>query len=204
MEPITGIILAGGESRRMGQNKALLPAPGREQITFVEHLAALMLSRCTETLLVARDETSAVAYAMLAGVRVVTDVVPGVGPLMGLYSGLRAASTSHALVLAVDMPFVQPAMLSYLLSLPRQGSIIVPVVNGAPQVLFAIYPRSILPIIEARLREGRRDPRSLLDVAPVAYLNEARLRQIEPTLRTFAGVNTPEELRDALEREKSQ
>lgn len=203
MEPISGIILAGGESRRMGQNKALLPVPGSKQNTFVEHLASLLLPLCSETLLVARDETSAANYAMLAGVRIVTDIVPGIGPLMGLYSGLRAASTSHALVLAVDMPFVQPAMLSYLLSLPRQESVIIPVVNGAPQVLFAIYPRSILPIIEARLREGRRDPRSLLDVAPVAYLNEARLRQIEPTLRSFVGVNTPEELWDTTAREES-
>ena len=197
MEPITGIILAGGQSRRMGQNKALLPAPGRAQITFVEHLAALLLPLCAETLLVTRDETSAADYAGLTGTRIVTDLIPGGGPLMGLYSGLRATSTSHAIVLAVDMPFVQPAMLSYLLSLPRQEAIIVPVVNGVPQVLFAIYPRGILPIIEARLREGRRDPRSLLNAAPVAYLDEARLRQIEPTLHSFVGVNTPQELRDA-------
>lgn len=203
MEPIAGIILAGGESRRMGQNKALLPAPGREQITFVEYLAALLLPLCTETLLVARDETSAVAYTALSGVRIVTDLVPGVGPLMGLYSGLRAISTGHALILAVDMPFVQSAILSYLLLLPRREAIIVPVVNSAPQVLFAIYPRSILPIIEARLREGRRDPRSLLNVAPVVYLDEAQLRHIDPTLRSFVGVNTPEELRDTTAREES-
>ena len=201
MEPITGIILAGGESRRMGQNKALLPAPGREQVTFVEHLAALLFPLCAETLLVARDPAAAADYALLHGARIVTDLIPGSGPLMGLYSGLRATSTSHALVLAVDMPFVQPAMLLYLLSLPRQEAIIVPVVNGVPQVLFAIYPRGILPIIEARLREGRRDPRSLIDAAPVAYLDEARLRQIEPTLRSFVGVNTPQELRDAADRE---
>jgi molybdopterin-guanine dinucleotide biosynthesis protein A len=197
MEPITGIVLAGGQSRRMGQNKALLPAPGRERITFVEHLAALLLPLCAETLLVTRDQAAAADYAMLQGTRIVTDLIPGGGPLMGLYSGLRATSTGHAIVLAVDMPFVQPAMLSYLLALPRQESIIVPVVNGVSQVLFAIYPRGILPIIEARLREGRRDPRSLLDVAPVEYLDEARLRQVEPTLRSFVGVNTPEELRDA-------
>jgi molybdenum cofactor guanylyltransferase len=184
----------------MGQNKALLSVPGRAQVTFVERLAALLCPLCAETLLVARDETSKGDYGKLIGVCVVTDIVPGVGPLMGLNSGLRATSTDHALVLAVDLPFVQPAMLSYLLALPRQEAIIVPVVNGVPQVLFAIYPRSILPIIEARLREGRRDPRSLLDVAPVTYLDEAQLRQIDPTLRSFVGVNTPEELRDAADR----
>jgi molybdopterin-guanine dinucleotide biosynthesis protein A len=200
MEPITGIILAGGQSRRMGQNKALLSSPGREQVTFVERLAALLRPLCAEMLLVARDQTAAAEYTALPGVRIVTDIVPGVGPLMGLYSGLRATSTDHAIVLAVDMPFVQPAMLAYLLALPRHEAIIVPVVNGVPQVLLAIYPRSILPIIESRLLEGRRDPRSLLDSIPVTYLDESQLLQIDPTLRSFVGVNTPEELRDAVDR----
>jgi len=199
MEPITGIILTGGQSRRMGQDKALLPIPGAEQTTFSAHLVSLLAPLCAEVLLVARDQAAAADYAALAGARIVTDQIPGVGPLLGLYSGLCETHTSHAIILAVDMPFVQPAMLSYLLSLPRQEAIIVPIVNDVPQVLFAIYPRGILPIIAARLGEGRRDPRSLLDVAPVEYLDEAQLRQVEPTLRSFVGVNTPEELRDAIE-----
>ncbi len=198
MKPITGIILAGGQSRRMGQNKALLPVPGAEQTTFIAHLVSLLAPLCAEVLLVARDQAAAVDYAALPGARIVTDQIPGGGPLLALYSGLCETHTSHAIMLAVDMPFVQPAMLSYLLSLPRQEAIIVPVVNNVPQVLFAIYPRGILPLIAARLGEGRRDPRSLLDVAPVEYLDEAQLRQVDPTLRSFVGVNTPEEWRDAV------
>jgi molybdenum cofactor guanylyltransferase len=190
----TAIILAGGQSRRMGKDKAWLPLPGQPGNTFVEHLASMLTALCSETLLVARDEAHAAAYAALAGVRVLSDKLPAYGPLMGLYSGLSAARTPHALVMAVDMPFVQPALLSFLLNQPAAGSLLVPVVNDTPQVLLAVYPRAILPLIEKCLQEGRRDLRSLLEVAPVRYIDEAQLRRVDPRLRSFINVNTPGEL----------
>jgi len=97
-------------------------------------------------------------------------------------------------VVAVDMPFVQPALLSYLLAQPRTDAILMPVIQSAPQVLLAVYPRSILPIVEECLRQGRHDLRVLLEVAPVSYIEEAQLRQVDPQLHSFVNVNTPEEL----------
>jgi len=128
--------------------------------------------------------------------RVVLDEAPGIGPLMGLYSGLKAIEVSHALVTAVDMPFVQPAVVSFLLSQPLSDELLVPMVHGIAQVLLAVYPRTIIPLIEDRLREGRRDPRSLLAVAKVRYIEEAQLRVHDPQLRSFVNVNTPQELAD--------
>jgi molybdopterin-guanine dinucleotide biosynthesis protein A len=189
-----GIILAGGQSSRMGKNKALLPLPGNEQLTFVEHLARILTACCSEVLLVVRDQAAATAYVALPNVRVVIDKTPGYGPLMGLYSGLSEIHTTHALVLAVDMPFVQPAILAFLLAQPPTDSILVPVVNGVPQVLCAVYPRSILPVIEERLNLGRRDPRSLLNMVNVTTIDEACLREIDPQLRSFININTPGEL----------
>ena len=181
----------------MGTEKALLPLPGNKQLTFVEHLAALLARQCSQVLLVARDEAQATRYARVAGVRMLIDQVPDRGPLMGLYSGLSAmdaAISSHALVMAVDMPLMQPALVAFLLAQPRSDALLVPVVNGVPQVLCAIYPHSVLPLVEQRLQEGRRDPRSLLEVAPVNYIEEAQLREVDPQLRSFINVNTPEEL----------
>jgi len=196
MQQVTGIILAGGRSRRMGTEKALLPLPGNKHITFVEHLASLLAEQCEQVLLVARDQAQADLYSMVAGARVLIDKVPDRGPLMGLYSGLSAldALSSHALVVAVDLPLAQPALIALLLAQPRSDALIVPVVNATPQVLFAIYPRTAVPLIERRLQEGRRDPRSLLEIAPVRYIEEAQLREVDPQLRSFINVNTPEEL----------
>jgi molybdopterin-guanine dinucleotide biosynthesis protein A len=194
----------------MGRDKALLPlrvgeSPGQfsveaaaiaEQQTFVARLATLLRTRCSEVILVARDEEQGRHYA-LPGVRIVADVEADIGPLMGLYSGLQAIEATHALVAAVDMPFVQPAMLDYLLAQRLDEAIVVPRVEQIPQVLLAVYPRALLPLIEERLRAGRRDPRSLLEKARVHYLEEAQLRCIDPDLRSFVNVNTPEELQRA-------
>jgi len=187
------IILAGGRSTRMGTNKALLALPGNRHITFVEHLASTLTPLCTETILVVRDANDAANYS-LAGVRVVTDNLPDYGPLMGIYTGLSAMQAPRALVVAVDMPFIQPALISFLLSQPLTNTLLVPMVNNVPQVLLAVYPRTILPLIDQRIQQGRRDPRSLLEVAAVQYIEEAQLRLVDAELRSFVNVNTPEEL----------
>ncbi len=196
MEHVAGILLAGGRSRRMGQDKALLPFPDQSRQTFLERLAALLIAQCRELVLVARDAEQATHYASLvpSSVCIVTDQVPDIGPLMGLYSGLSAISASYALVTAVDTPLLQPSVISYLLAQPRDDAPIIPLVAGIPQVLLAIYPRSILPMLEERLHAGRRDPRSLLQAMPVRFLSEEQLRAVDPQLRSFLNVNTPQEL----------
>ena len=192
---VSCIILAGGRSSRMGRDKALLPIPGDEQITFVEQLVAV-LAPIGEVLLVARDEERARDYASLQVVRIVTDQIAGGGPLMGLYSGLSAIhpASTHALAVAVDMPFVQPTLVSYLLAQAKNDRLLMPVVEDVPQVLLAVYPHTILATIEELLRQGRRDPRSLLGKVPVDYIYEAQLRTVDPQLRSFINVNTPDEL----------
>jgi len=196
--PTSGIILAGGSSSRMGRDKALLPLPGNQAVTFIEYLASLLSASCAETLIVARDQAPATGYAF-PGVGITFDKAPGYGPLMGLYSGLSAIHTQLALVVAVDMPFVQPALLSFLLSQPlAPHTLLVPVVHNVPQVLLAVYPRSVLPLIEELIQQGRRDLRCLLEVAPVQYIEEAQLHQVDPQLRSFINVNTPEELQGIL------
>ena len=197
---VAGIILVGGQSRRMGQNKALLLMPGQASLTFVEYLASLLAEMCGEVVLVARDQASGQRYLSFADAprwRQVYDQVPGIGPLMGLLSGLQAASFSHALVLAVDLPFVEPALLTWLCHFPLTDEVLVPRVQGIPQVLLARYPRSVLPVIKQCISNGRRDPQSLLDKVPVHFLEEEQLRLFDPELRSFRNLNTPEDLAHA-------
>ncbi len=198
-DTISGILLAGGRSSRMGKDKALLPLPGKQHHTFVEHLASLLALYCREVLLIVRDAAQANEYQALvpADVCVLIDETPATGPLMGLYTGLRAMrpSSTHGLALAVDLPFVLPALISFLLAQPMSETLLIPLVEQKPQVLLAVYPRTALLQIQTCLQEGRRDPRSLLTVCPVRYLQEAQLREIDPQLRSFVNVNTPDEYR---------
>jgi len=191
------IILAGGRSSRMGTDKALLPLSTAPHSTFLAHLAATFVSVCDEVLLVARDEAQAARYSIAAAdIRIVTDRVPDYGPLMGIASGLSTMQAAKALVVAVDMPFAQADLVSWFLAHARGDAITVPVVNAVPQVLFAVYPRLLLPSIETSIAQGRRDPRSLLTSVPVQYIQEAQLRLVDPQLRSFINVNTPEERRE--------
>jgi len=202
LSPLSGIILAGGRSQRMGTDKALLPFPGDSSpsstspTTFLTRLTAVLTSCCTEVVVVARDPAQASLYANLddPSVRLICDSVPGGGPLIGLSSGLSAIKTPAAFVVAVDMPFIEPAMLSHLHALYRDDTLLIPLVGGIPQVMLAIYPRSILPIIREHIEQGQRSLRCLLEAAPVQYIEEAQLRQADPQLRSFVGVNTPQEM----------
>ncbi len=188
-----GIILAGGYSSRMGKDKALLPLPGDERHTFVSYLASVLATTCEEIVLVARDGEQAGRYK-LPGIRVVTDYEPGVGPLMGIYTGLCEIRCTHALIVAVDLPCVQASLVSFLLSQALPDELVVPVVGGIAQVLLAVYPQTLLPLVKERLQAGRRDPRSLLEAAQVRYIEEAQLRAVDLRLRSFLNVNTPEDL----------
>src|SRR5947199_251218 len=90
--------------------------------------------------------------------------------------------------------------LVFLLSQPLStDTLLVPLVHNIPQVLLAIYPRSILPLVREQLLQGRHDLRCLLKVAPVQFVEEAQLRQSDPQLRSFMNINTPEELRQILQ-----
>ncbi len=194
----SGIILAGGRSRRMGTDKALLRFPNPNiHRSFLEQLVHVLKSCCSEVFIVVRDQEQASLYAH-ADAQIVLDSLPGGGPLVGLASGLQAISTDSALLVAVDMPFVTSQLLAYMILHYREGVTLVPLVNGHPQVTLAIYPRSILPIIEDLIGQGRRDLRGLLDVAPVSYIDGEELRVVDPQLRSFEKVNTPEELRKLL------
>jgi molybdopterin-guanine dinucleotide biosynthesis protein A len=182
----------------MGRNKATLPLPGGMQTTFVAHLAALLLPLCSEVIIVARDREQAAAYAahVPSSVSLTTDRVPDTGPLEGLYSGMMAMHANRAFVAAVDMPLLQPAVVSYLLDLAQgaaDDTLLIPLVHDLPQVLHAVYPRAVIPVIEERLRSGRRDPRSILQLAPVTYVGEEQLRLVDAELHSFINVNTPEE-----------
>ena len=192
----------------MGSDKALLSLPlsnigviNHATTTFAEYLTELLIHSCDDVVIVARDEVQATTISTLpyiasispTEVRVIHDRIPDIGPLMGLYTGLSAIHHPHALVTAVDMPLIQPALLTFLLSLPRDEALLIPRVHDAPQVLLAIYPRVILPDVKERLEMGRRDPRSLLDVVPVRFIEEEQLRMVDPELRSFVNVNTPED-----------
>jgi molybdopterin-guanine dinucleotide biosynthesis protein A len=193
-----GIILAGGSSRRMGEDKTQLLLGDR---TLLAHVIGRVAMVCDPVVVVAR---SADEYPD-CGVAVVADRWPGGGPLGGLITGLGAVAAPCAAVVAGDLPFVEPAVLAGLLALRAGWDAVVPDVAGLPQPHCAIYAKAAVSVAAAVFDAGGRSLRELLD-APgvrVLYVQDARLREWDPDLRTFLNINTPEDLdlaREMLEK----
>ena len=145
----SGAILAGGQSRRMGQDKALLTF-GRE--TLLERQAALLQRAGAGEILLASGPGQRFNLLENNGLwRQVPDTVPDSGPLAGIAACLAAARASHLLVVAVDMPRLTPELLQELLGLGEPGCGVVPVIDGQFEPLAAIYPLGILPMAVERL-----------------------------------------------------
>lgn len=189
-EPLAGIVLAGGKSRRLGTDKGRLALPdGRPLVrSVVETLAAF----CDEVVVVTDVRER---YADLAlGARHVTDIHPGRGPLAGLHAGLTAIEAPFALTAACDMPFLSAELLAYMAGLPRRYQALVPRTEGRWHPAHAIYARSCLPLIEQLLAEADSSMHDLISRLDVRELSEEELRRHDPEGLSLFNLNEPDDL----------
>ncbi len=184
---VTGAILAGGRSRRMGSNKAVLPFGGRR---LIEHALDILRPLFSETLIVA-DE--AAPYAGL-GVPVRVDALRDKGPVEGIRTALASSSHPRTFCLACDMPLAKPAAIALLCRLAPEFDVVVPRTAAGYEPLHAVYSRSCLPHLERLLRGGRLRVDELFSAVRVRRVEVGELRRLDPDLTGFFNVNTPEEL----------
>lgn len=189
MEDVTAVILAGGLGTRLGGvKKALIDVGGKPIV--VRIMDAL---GSTAHAFIVVDNDSSLAH--LPGVRIVPDVETRAGVLTALYSGLRRASTPLCVVFAADMPFVNGALVQWLVSLSAGFDVVVPVVGDQMEPMHAVYRReSCLSAIERSLAKGEKRMVSFFGDVRVRQVGEAVLRQFDPDLRSFFNVNTPDDL----------
>lgn len=196
--PLGAAVLAGGQSRRMGTDKALLPlvAGGPPMLRVVlDRLSAV----ADETIVVADDRPR---YAAL-GARVVPDLSRHVGALGGIHAAIAWSAHEYCLVVACDMPFLSLPLLRRMADEPRDYDVLVPLIPGESrqrddglvyQTLHAIYSKRCLPFIEKRIAEGRKQVVGFFDDVRVRTLDVAEISRWDPDLRSFFNANTPEAL----------
>lgn len=188
MDNVTGVVLAGGASQRMGRNKAFLELDGR---SLIEVVIERMESVCAEVLVVAGD---AQLYASL-GVSVIEDRFRGVGALGGLHAGLEAASHELSLVVGCDMPFLNLDLLRAFAGW-AEGFDVAVLRHGEEEYvepLHGAYRRTCLPVMEAAIRAKRRRIVSFFPHVQVRYVTLTDVAPFDPDLRSFRNVNTPQE-----------
>lgn len=189
----TGIVLAGGRSRRMGQDKAALVLEGR---TLLQHaVEALVAAGAAEVVLVGAPGRALPSAAAPVPLSRTYDPIEGEGPLQGILAGLEAASAMVCVVVGCDMPYLEPALLALLAEHGARGArLVVPMHEGRPESLCTAWRRDAIDVIRAHLKAGDRAVMSVaadlqaLQLPPDAYAGA------DPDGRSFLNVNTPSEL----------
>lgn len=200
---LSAAILAGGQSRRMGTDKALLRLTP-DSPTLVERVLAAVRAVADEVFLVANDDRLA-----HLGLRTVPDAIPGAGALGGIYSAVAGSRTAHCLIVACDMPFLSVPLLRALAAAPRDYDVLAPYLEvgenrqgasrGVYETLHAIYGRATLPTMRAQLAAGQYRIVGFFPQVRVQQFAEAAVRAYDPHLRSFFNVNTPARLAEAYQ-----
>ncbi len=199
--PLSAAILAGGQSKRMGTDKARLRLTPNGPM-LIELVLAAVRAVADDVTLVANDDRLADL-----GLRTVPDIYPDAGALGGIYSAVTNAAHEHCLVVACDMPFLAPALLRAMAVVPRHYDLLAPhlIVGenrqgssaGVYETLHAIYGRATLPAIREQLEQQRYRVIGFFPQVCVRDFPEVVVRQFDPALHSFFNANTPERLTEA-------
>lgn len=187
---LAAFVLAGGQSTRMGRDKAFVEFEGRTLLT-----RALDLARS-----VSPDVWIVGTCAKFAAFApTVEDIFPGSGPLGGIHAALRSSSADLNLIVAVDLPFVTPELLSYLVERTRESpaTVTVPHCGQGNQPLCAVYRRAFADAAEIALKEGRFKIDALFVNESTQVIDEDELKRKGFSAEMFRNLNTPEDLSKA-------
>ena len=231
---ISIVILAGGRSRRLGQDKAVADFGGEPLLRRVIRQAVAGIGGngdggnddvatqfgpppyggvagvgyggnsdgagdgggAVELVVAVSDAGRAAELPLAPEYRIAVDRFAGAGALGGIYTGMEAAGSDWALVVACDLPFISPPLLRYLAGQRRRDGVdaVVPVIGDRPEPTHALYSRRCLPAIRARLNAGQLKAAGFLEDVAVRYLDESELRRYDPELLSFFNINDPRDL----------
>ena len=220
--PVTGVILAGGKSRRMGENKALMRLGDN---SLIGHVIRCLQNVTDELLLITNSPTE---YAHL-DVPMHGDILPDAGALGGVYTGVTHASYDAVLCVACDSPFLNPNLLTYLVSVLGEYDAVMPYTYSSRQTPFcrnkdigntnrsygddtqitlqtlcAAYSKRCLPIIELMLQESELRVHALQERARIQRVSPEVWRAFDPEGMSFFNINTPGDFKRADSYMRSQ
>jgi molybdopterin-guanine dinucleotide biosynthesis protein A len=200
-DPLSAAVLAGGKSRRMGTDKAIL-AVGADDRPMLAMVLERLSNVAADVMVVGGDHEH---YAQF-GARVVPDTYRDVGTLGGIHAAISQGTHEYCFVVACDMPFLNTALLAHMARTPRDFDVLVPMLPGVSrqgghgvvfQTLHAIYSKQCLPPIERQIASGNRQVVGFFQDVRLRTVGEDEVRAFDPTLRSFFNANTPQLLAEA-------
>jgi molybdopterin-guanine dinucleotide biosynthesis protein A len=201
------LILAGGRGDRIGGKKALLNLRGKTLISYVIE-SALQFS--DEIFVVVEKEEDIKDLDQLSQVSIVSDILPGKGPLVGIYSGLKHLLSEYSVVLPCDSPFIKVNVIRYLIEKAQGFDAAVPIwPNGYVEPLHSVYRvKATLRAAEEALEEGKLRVHSMVErLNKVVYISTEDLKKFDQRLISFFNINSEADLgvaEDLISRDKAQ
>lgn len=192
---MTAIILVGGKSRRMGFNKAFLKYGNT---TFIEHQIK-RLSKIFNEIILSTNDASLYAHLNLP---IVSDVIPEKGPLSGICAGLVRATSSHAFIIACDMPFIQEKVIMYLKEQIDNYDVVVPKTSRGLEPLHAFYSKNCIQPMYRCLNEGRLRIIDFFPEVKVRIVDEQEFKELNQPAQSLINLNTPEEYENYCDNER--
>jgi molybdopterin-guanine dinucleotide biosynthesis protein A len=188
MKDVTGVLLAGGKSRRMGFDKRFLKLDGE---TLLRRALSIYERLFTEILIVVAEPVPELGDL---GHRIITDLIPNCASLGGLYTGLSMARGERIFVAACDMPFLNPAAIDYLVHL-CEDDVVMPKLATGLQPMHAVYSKACLPYFRQMIEMHNLSVQEVLGNRElrVRLVPEEELRNVDPKLLSFLNLNTPED-----------
>ncbi len=189
---VAGVLLAGGKSRRMGEDKRHLVVG--EQTLIERGLAVLQSIFCEVLVVIAQDSPP-----LSIDARVVRDLVPDCGSLGGLYTGLTQATAPYIFVVACDMPFLNQTVMTQFTSRRETADIVMARLADRLHPMHALYSKRCLPALEEMIRARQFKIQEVVSHSSlrVHYVTEADLLTIDPSGHSFYNVNTMADLEAA-------
>lgn len=192
IQGVSCAVLAGGESRRMGKDKAGVELAGKP---LIERVLATVAPLFDDVLISGREEKKA-----YPGTHFVADMLPGRGPAVGLHAAMTAARHAYVFAMACDMPFISPELIAMLAGKRHGVDIVVPRACGRLQPLCAVYSVACAPLLREQVEQGRRGLVEFIEHVPglkVLRIAEEKLRKCDPGLKSFIDIDTTEALVNA-------
>jgi len=189
---MVGTILAGGKSRRFGRNKSLEFFQGER---LIERQVRTLRSLFPEVMIV----TNTPELYLDLDVTIVQDIIPGLGPLGAIYTGLLFARGGSIFVTAVDMPFIQPEVIRRMMELLPGHDVIVPRLGDYLEPLHGMYSPRCLASVKRMLDRDELQVVRFFPSVKMAYLDEEEIRRLDPKGLSFFNINTPEDMAKAIE-----
>ncbi|NOY13323.1 MAG: formate dehydrogenase accessory sulfurtransferase FdhD [Deltaproteobacteria bacterium] len=183
---VSGVILAGGESRRMGSDKSLLPIDGAR---FIDHVYSRLAELFDEVLIV----TNSPELYREINCRKVPDLYYAQGALAGVHSGLKHANNDRIFVAGCDMPFVSGEIVRHICSFAETADAVIPHSRSGLEPLHALYGKACLTAMEEVLDTGRRRIVAFFPKVRVREIPAAELLPIDSRELSFRNINTPED-----------